>query len=561
MSKVLISVFVGFLLLVSLLFFIIEKNTQYKIDLILESNLSNLETYHKIIMHNINKKDFLNTFSRDNILVKYYSKIEDKNYLYIYKKSKKLENIKNSIDKKIERAKKFVLYTEIDEQSTVISFYPIIDNINTKSVDWIVSYSDTKLIDTLLRQKNLILKITFFIHLILAYFIYKNINQQQLIKNNEQKLLEKTQEQDTLLSLFDHGESVLFKWNNDKDWTVSYVSLSVEKLLGYSVNDFLFNKINYSQCIHKNDLTNVLDEVNIGSKLKGNFFIHKPYRILTKDNKQKWVLDYTIVLRNINNEITHYLGYIVDITEQKEKDELFLVQSKNAAMGEMIANIAHQWRQPLSVIASAATGMKLQKEFNILSDKEFEDTCEIINENVQYLSQTIEDFSDFIKGNTIKKLFSINDNISKFICLVEPLIKNYNINVVLNLENNVMITNYPNYLNQCFMNIFNNSKDVLSKFNESDSVRLFIITLYKKDDYVVIKLKDNAGGIPENILPKIFEPYFTTKHKSQGTGLGLYMTYNLITAAMHGSIEAKNVEFSYEGGNYIGSEFTIVLPI
>ncbi len=254
------------------------------------------------------------------------------------------------------------------------------------------------------------------------------------------------------------------------------------------------------------------------------------------------------------------VSLIVDMSDIKRKELQFLQQSKLAALGEMIGNIAHQWRQPLSVVSTSATGMKLQKEHGILSDEQFYDYCDMINENTQYLSQTIDDFRNFIKGDTKPVRFNLKNDTDSFIKLVDGTIKRYNIQVILELHENINIQGYPNELIQCFINIFNNSKDALVQ-NVDESERLIFISEYNTDTQAMIVFKDNAGGIPESILPKIFEPYFTTKSQSQGTGLGLHMSYNLIVNGMKGNIVATNEVYNFKGKTYKGAQFTITIPV
>jgi len=128
---------------------------------------------------------------------------------------------------------------------------------------------------------------------------------------------EKTKEQNILLSLFDHGDSVLFRWRNDEQWSINYVSSNVANLLGYTQEEFLSGKIAYAQCIYEEDLERVIDEVNKGKESSENFFRHESYRIITKDGTIKWVLDYTVVQKNDFGAVTHFLGYIIDVTEQE----------------------------------------------------------------------------------------------------------------------------------------------------------------------------------------------------------------------------------------------------
>ena len=258
-----------------------------------------------------------------------------------------------------------------------------------------------------------------------------------------------------------------------------------------------------------------------------------------------------------NNTLTNFVGILKDITSDKQQQARITEQSKLASMGEMIANIAHQWRQPLSVISTAATGMQLQKEFGLLKDEDFNKTCTAINENVQYLSQTIDDFKNFIKNDSPKKYFNLNKIINKFLSLISGTMKNNEIDIIFNIDKTIEIDGYENELIQCLMNIFNNAKDA---FN-SKQKKLIFIDASMKNKKVLIRFKDNAGGIDEEIINKIFEPYFTTKHKYQGTGLGLHMTYNLIEDGMKGRIRVVNSLYEYENINYKGAEFIIILPL
>ena len=241
------------------------------------------------------------------------------------------------------------------------------------------------------------------------------------------------------------------------------------------------------------------------------------------------------------------------------KDKLLFEQSKMVAMGEMIGNIAHQWRQPLSVISTAATGMKIEKEHGLLTDANLYKSCIAINNNAQYLSKTIDDFKNFIKGDRRKKIFNLKDNIKSFLNLVEGSIKSDDINMILDLQEDIKIDGYKNELTQCIINVFNNAKDVL--IEKEIKNKLIFISTSIKDNKAIIKLKDNGGGIPQDIINKLFEPYFTTKHQSQGTGLGLHMTYNFIVDGMGGTIDANNIEFKYDGKNYSGAEFIVSLPM
>ena len=279
---------------------------------------------------------------------------------------------------------------------------------------------------------------------------------------------------------------------------------------------------------------------------------------LISKNKNEYIFAWSNSLIKQNGKIVGVLSSGNNITKERKQEKFLKEQSKMVAMGEMIGNIAHQWRQPLSAISTASTGMLMQKEYGILTDELFIQSCDAINNNAQYLSKTIDDFRNFIKGDRTKKIFSLKDDINSFLYLVEGTIKSNNINIILNLTDDIKIDGYENELTQCLINIFNNSKDALIDTENNKYVFISTIMVNKK---VIIKIKDNAGGISNDIINKIFEPYFTTKHQSQGTGLGLHITYNLIVDGMSGTIEVNNVEFEYGGKDYVGAEFVVSLPM
>lgn len=245
--------------------------------------------------------------------------------------------------------------------------------------------------------------------------------------------------------------------------------------------------------------------------------------------------------------------------ERTKQQNIIAQQAKMAAMGEMIGNIAHQWRQPLSSISTSATGMKLQKELNILEDKFLIEGLEQINNSVQYLSTTIDDFRNFYKPDKNKKEFRILETINKVINLVDLQFRSNGITIIKNGQD-VKINSFENELIQVLINILNNARDELIK-KDKDYEKLIFIDVLKNQKNLLVQIKDNAGGIPTDIITRIFEPYFTTKNQSQGTGIGLYMSREIISKSMNGEINTKNVTFEYEGKSYEGALFEIIIPI
>jgi PAS domain S-box-containing protein len=378
-------------------------------------------------------------------------------------------------------------------------------------------------------DSDLIWKIIGVVFLILLFFAYKQYMLKQSL-NEFTELIDSTLE---AIFISQNGRCV----NVNQSAVDMFGYSSKEEIIGKHLVDFITN--DFKEVVkEKMKLANV-----------------EPYE-LTVQRKDKtkfhaFIRGHTLKNKNLR------ISSMIDITAIKQLES----QSKLASMGEMIGNIAHQWRQPLSIISTAATGMKMQKEYGMLEDEMFFKGCENINENAQYLSQTIEDFRNFISGESKRVRFDLKNDTESFIKLVDSSIRKYNINIILDLEEHIKIQGYPNELIQCFMNIFNNSRDALLDNNIDENDRYVFISQKIEDNNVIIKFKDNAKGIPDKLLEKIFEPYFTTKHKSKGTGLGLNMTYNFIVNSMDGKIEVHNVHYTFNNHEYEGAEFTITLPM
>jgi len=257
------------------------------------------------------------------------------------------------------------------------------------------------------------------------------------------------------------------------------------------------------------------------------------------------------------------IGVVQDITstvkaqlEQKEQERIIFQQSKLAAMGEMIGNIAHQWRQPLSTISTVSTGVKVQKENNILNEDQLIEDMNTINNATQYLSQTIDDFRNFFEPKKDKlTVFDISDALDKTLKLVSAQFQHRNIRIHKDVLN-INIESLENEIIQVLINILNNSKDALGNLTSNE--KHIFIKIRDLDDKIKIEIYDNAGGIDTKIIDRVFEPYFTTKHKSQGTGIGLYMSKEIINNLLKGEITVNNYEFEYEEIKYTGAKFTLI---
>ena len=329
-------------------------------------------------------------------------------------------------------------------------------------------------------------------------------------------------------------------------------------------------------CIDANNVAIKFLKLNNKSELIGKDlleFIDDNYKdLLVKNYKQNTLpYEFDIIVKGIKHTCLGQgkfiklngkkvkLSTIIDITELKAKDKLLFQQSKMASMGEMIGNIAHQWRQPLSVISTCASGIKFEKEFNQISDERLYESLDLIVENTQYLSKTIDDFRNFFKADKIIEDFCVNDSILRVLKLLKSSIQNHNIQVETHLNGDLIIHGYPNEFLQVLVNVINNAKDAL--MTQPVNTRFMNIKTFIKNKRCVIEVNDNGGGVDESIVSKIFDPYFTTKHKSQGTGIGLYMSHQIVVEHMKGSIYAKNIDFVKDKNNYKGCSLIIVLPI
>lgn len=376
-------------------------------------------------------------------------------------------------------------------------------------------------------------------------------------KNLENKILVQKHLLDTVL---DNVDAFIFM--KDKNRVFRYVNSKVANLFQLPADEII-GKV----------------DTDIIPKEVADSFWESDYEVLTKKEKISteeyfedennksyyWSVKIPYTLEDGTETI---LGFSSDITflkqqenELKEKDRILYHQAKISTMGEMIENIAHQWRQPLTLISSMATGTKLKDEMNILENNELIENMENINNQAQYLSNTIEDFrSFFLADNYNTNVVNIKNSIEKAVTLIKDTFSDLNINFVINLETETYFKCNENLLIQALINILNNAKDALKDIEDLAYDKFVFLDLTSDEDNYIIKVTDNGNGIKDENLEKIFEPYFTTKHKSQGTGIGLYMTYQIIIKHIKTKIDVNNVEYEYKNNTYKGACFSIIIP-
>ena len=262
------------------------------------------------------------------------------------------------------------------------------------------------------------------------------------------------------------------------------------------------------------------------------------------------------ILQKYNEELEEKIKF--EIESNRKKDMLLANQSKLVALGEMLGNIAHQWRQPLSAISTATSGLQIKYEYDMLSKEEFLELTQGIVNNTKYLSDTIEDFRDFFKKDKEKDKFNIATVIKNSYNIIKALYNINTIKIVFELDERIEYYGFKTELSQVFLNLFNNAKDAL--LQNKIQKKIVYIKLYSNSESIFIEFHDNAGGVKDEINSKIFDPYFTTKHQTQGTGIGLFMSNEIITKHFKGEIYNENATFTIDNESYLGANFIIKLP-
>ena len=260
-------------------------------------------------------------------------------------------------------------------------------------------------------------------------------------------------------------------------------------------------------------------------------------------------------LKDINESLKNKVNE--KVKKLREKDIIIHEQSKMISMREVLNNIAHQWRQPLSIITTSASGLKLQKEYDQLTDEDFEKELDLILENGEYLSKTIDTFRNFFEEDKDNIIYTFQDIYDNSIKAIKHKIEEKNITLDTQIQK-IEYQGNRNKLMNIITEIYNNSIYELEKI---DKDRFIITKIYVEKNKIKIEILDNAGGIPKKYIDKIFEPYFTTKHKSMGKGMNLFITKESIEKTLKGEISVKNLEYKYKDEIEVGALFSIILPL
>jgi len=241
-------------------------------------------------------------------------------------------------------------------------------------------------------------------------------------------------------------------------------------------------------------------------------------------------------LEQLNKELDHRIKKAIE--ENSKKEQMLIHQSRLAAMGEMIGNIAHQWRQPLNALGLVVQNIYYNYEEGTLTKEYLEKSMNKSKKLTTQMSKTIDDFRNFFRPEKLKEVFSVSERVLNACELISASYKSHNITIIHQLDDTLFTIGYPNEFSQVLLNILTNAKDVLIE-REINNPTVWIRS-YLKDDNFILEIEDNGGGIDESIINKIFDPYFTTKDKNIGTGIGLYMSKMIIENNMGGIIFAFN---------------------
>ena len=389
-------------------------------------------------------------------------------------------------------------------------------------------------------------------------FTAEDISEEKKSFNNLAKIKEKLEENEQFLEekniLLEQREQQLLEaqkiahignWTLDINTMIGEWSQEIHNIMGIRPNsevgpEFLSSIVCPD---HWEEL-----EASLMSAVKDGTSHHMEYRITRpKDGETRWVECRGIRVEGDESIPSKLVGTLQDITQRKiaesklrEQEEVMIAQSRQAAMGEMISMIAHQWRQPLSVISMGVNNMLVDIELESLSDKNVKEYSNDILMQIEHLSKTIDDFRDFFRPNQDKQEVLLKSVIEDTIKVIGHSLKGNNISFVVQKDNDISVFAHRRELIQVLINLISNAKDAIVE-NKEDKGEI-TVSISKDGKNIIITLCDNGGGIDESMHAKIFNPYFSTKQNANGTGLGLYMCKTIVEKHFNGRISAENTD-------------------
>ena len=324
----------------------------------------------------------------------------------------------------------------------------------------------------------------------------------------------------------------------------------------------------FVKSIHPEDCKQVLQMVDHALKPESGGEYRLDYRVIgLEDGRVRWISERGQAFFNEAGQAVRFIGVSREITRELEdmnrrheaehalqlemaerlkmvealrkKEQLLIQQSRQAAMGEMIGNIAHQWRQPLNTLGLTIQQLQLFHDLGEFTREFLRESVDTSMELIQHMSRTIDDFRNYFQPDKEKVSFNVHVEISKTISLITGSFNSRQISVRVDAQVQPVAYGYPNEFSQALLNIMINARDALTERAIKNPELL--VTISKDDGRTVVTIADNAGGIPEEILEKIFDPYFTTKGPQHGTGVGLFMSKAIIEKNMDGCLSVRNL--------------------
>ncbi len=501
---------------------------------------SNLESNHVELTDKLLKKITLQGFNNDEFIFIYklnsINNILDQSKLLIQKNiktsNKELEAIKELLIKTNYKANEATYYDYNQKlfYATYIKEYRyfIAVGVNLSNINQIVKKETKISLDNL--YKNIIKLIIIIIVMTIIFFFFSLLFTRKIeeLFSQYRKRVKQNEEKYALLFNYSNDGFIISEINNNSTRILSLNSTAL-KTIGYESNEILYK-----------DFFNLFDQLSLEEIRQSNSLV-KTVKLFTKD-KQTRTIELNAIIYSYENQNLLFAS-LRDITErtllkeEKVKQQNILIQkSKMAAMGEMIGNIAHQWRQPLSQVSGLFFDIESAYDYKELDKKYLQNRVDEANDLLEYMSKTIDDFRNFFNPNSKKELFYLNEAINNAVKIVKSTLTFHHIELIINIEEDYKIDGYKNEYSQAIMNIISNAKDILLEKNiKNPQIRIYA----QKNEKLCLHIEDNAGGIDDTIINKIFDPYFTTKYE-YGTGIGLYMTKMIIEEKMNGTIKVKN---------------------
>lgn len=281
-------------------------------------------------------------------------------------------------------------------------------------------------------------------------------------------------------------------------------------------------------------------------------FIKKPFLVEELVLKSRVSLRLSKALKELKSYNKQMEQKVIsEVNSRQEKERLLVRQSKMAAMGELIGNIAHQWRQPLNTLNLVISKIAFKMEHDKLSKEDFNQSHEKMKKIISKMSSTIDDFRNYFKPDKEKKAFLISNCVEQALDIIGPTLDSCDITVEREVNCHKEVLGYPNEFSQVIMVLLGNAKDAIIAYQGEN--KTIYISCEEVDEKAILTVQDSGGGIPEDVMPNIFDPYYTTKDPEEGTGIGLFMSKQIVEESMEGKILVEN--------NGSGAIFKIELPL